>query len=90
MSGSQRGPITMVSLPKSLWPELKAVFEAAYKDLLCAETPETFDNLSPSSTMKSLPGLQVVAELYGSPDRAGRHTSLLSVSSARITEMEND
>lgn len=88
MSGIWHGLTITGSCAKTSWRGLRVVFGEAYSQ--CAEIPETPGNPSQSSMKPSLAGLGVVAESSGSLDRAGRHTSLLNVSCARTSEMENE
>lgn len=83
MSGLARGLLTT-----ELWKLVEIIAEQRHNGLLAMETYVTSGNPSRTSTMTSLPGLQVVAESHGLQDRAGRHTWLSNASCARTTEID--
>lgn len=70
------------------WKPVETVGGQRRNDLPVTETCATSGNPLPTSTMTSLPGLQVVVESHGSQDRAGRHTWLSNASCARTTEID--
>jgi hypothetical protein len=86
MSGLVLGSTTTGLIAKMLWPGMRAVWEAAYVDLLNTEIRGTSDKASPSSMKPLLPGLVRVASLPGSYDQDGLPTSLSNVSCQRSGE----
>jgi hypothetical protein len=93
MNGSPRGVITKGSWPKTVYGNPKKLSEwwaDQYTDLPNEATLETSAKALLNSTTSlangSVPGLTCVGEY----DRAGRHTSLLSVNCQRIGEIEHD